>query len=333
MAIPRRQKIPVVRFDKVSELGIPADYSITREGTSQSLLGSWLSCQQKFVIAVNRLQAARNNGNTNFGTIFHEFLDRTYSMYRDTGKVAGVREIKLFSTAFQEKGEAGGEFSGMDEELVEKNFHMSEIVLSQYIKFWKNDFTDYKFHEIEKVFDVPFHDKYRLRGKRDGMLIAKDKTLWLFEHKTKSRVMEDAIKAMLPMDFQSLFYGTAFTAETGRRISGVQYNIIRNSQIKPKKGESLKLLGNRLTSEIVKDPSHFFKRYPQAYTAGDFTRFSANLLKILEQIESFEKSGSAPIQNYTQCQGQFTCNHLAACTADKLSFYKQKPVLFTELEE
>lgn len=321
-------------YGAVSALILPSDYSLTgkgeNDGVSQSLITTYLTCKVKFVIAVNRLRRMDGAFNTGFGSLYHDMLDKTYTTFKETNALPNRADISDWIEVYNEEKTA--EFGSMDLDTIERNGAVCEEVLVAYIDFWMKDFKQYSFEDIEGVFDIRF-GKYRIRGKRDGVLrCKKDGSLWLFEHKTKSRVMEEIIQQSLANDFQCQFYCAAWKAEKKTPLRGVQYNIIRNPGIKTKKGESLRALQKRLGAEIRKDPEHYFKRYPQSYSSDEQARFERNLTNILEDMHQFTRN-KVIFANTTACNsGFYPCSHLPACSSDKLSFYKKSEKLFTELQ-
>lgn len=324
---------------KIRTLKFPVDYSLYREGISQSLLSKWQQCPVAFLLSLNRWVDPNKGKRTGFGSLFHEMLDKLYHYYSRKGKVPELSLIRdwIEEYADEEMLKGGrGSLSGKAEEEIQRDKTVARILLNEYVTFYPKDFKTKKFDEIEETFKVRFN-KYKLRGKIDARYwigSGRNKERWLMEHKTKSRFNWEELLLKLNFDLQNLFYILADEIENGYDVDGVLYNVVRNPSDKwTKKFTSLREYGMFLKAKVRKNPEHYFLRREIAYSREDKEEFREDLLNKLNQIKKL-LNGEIPVyKNESSCQGQYTCDYLRACSAKCLIGYEQKSVLFNELED
>ena len=272
------------------KLTIPNDYSLKKTGVSQSLLNSFMSCPKRFLYSANRWHKKGVTLAMDFGSMVHEVLDKSYHF----GKVPDGNLIYGWLDDFDYEGKA--DMDGM----------LAYVLMTEYVKYYESDFTGKKFKDIEKVFKVRIGN-YTLRGKIDGIYRDKQGKLWLMEHKTKSRIVEDNLMLRLSFDFQNLFYVMAAELMYKTPVTGVLYNIIRKPGHKVKKGESLTDFGDRIRQEIGKDPGHFFLRYEIPYTKKDKAFFKKELEYKLDILSDMICDSKFFYHNQASCDNGFAC--------------------------
>lgn len=324
-----------MRYPQIEDLSFPSDYSLKREGMTQSMLSNWQKCRRAFLIALNRWTDPEKGKRTGFGSLFHQLLDNTYTYYKKTGKAPDRKIIKdwIREYAKEETEKAGkGSLSGKKELEIERDKLVAQILMEEYIEHYAKDFELKKFDEVEQSFCVKFHG-YILRGKIDARFWLHRKERWIMEHKTKTQVNVQNLFYKLSFDLQNLFYILADELENGTKVTGVLYNVVRNpSDPWKKKYPTLKEYGRVLRVKIKKDPSHYFMRWEVPYTEKDKRAFRKSLLMKLRDVRRLLSGKDYPYPNEGSCIGQWTCDYLRACSAKNLVGYVQKPKLMEELE-
>jgi hypothetical protein len=204
------------------------------------------------------------------------------------------------------------------------------LIIEKYFIFYNEDFSKFKWLAIEKSFDIDFHG-FKLRGKIDGVFEHKGK-VWLLEHKTKGRI-PDSVFQMLGFNFQNLLYITSFEQEFKTKVCGVQYNIIRNPQVKmTQKDKSFADFRNRISSAFDADPKYYFMRSEMFYSDEEKEKFKTDLLQRLNLIK-YIRENDITFRNQSACEtGSYTCKFIEYCSTGLLSQYS-KEKLFPELEE
>ena len=285
---------------------IKKSYDIGRDGLTQSLISAWCDCPQRFVYKTERWEGFQRD-TTNFGTMMHDALEKIYNI---TGRAPTRKDVDKFL-------EDQDDLNGM------KAF----VLLNEYLDIYKSDFTKKKFIDVEKVFDVYFNG-VRLRGKFDGIFQAKDESMWIIEHKTKSQINEDDMLLKLSFDFQNQFYLLCAEKVYHKSFSGILYNVIRNPTHKQGAKENKVDFQKRLQKEVAGNPEHFFKRFEVPYTKKQLTVFKEELTNKIESIKR-----RIVYRNQGACSSPFRCSFLNACGTGKMTGYTQTKDLFSEIKE
>lgn len=312
----------------IKDLQIPENYSLDETGITQSLISCFLCCPRRFVLELNKYFHVSKVMSTSFGTIAHDCLDRCYS----SGKRPKLKTLFKMANTFVEMNK--DLYRTVDEQIMQNDIATIATVLSKYVDYYEEDFTNKRFTNVEEVFAVKF-GIYLLRGKKDAKFIEINQR-WLMEHKTKGQIQEDNLMKQLTFDFQNLFYLLADELETGEALNGVLYNVIRKPALKIRKNDTLKDFFDRLADDIDTRPEHYFKRFEIPYTAKDRKIFRKYLYEVLLAIHAFiidTKKGQLIPHNPFACNMPFKCQFLDACSSGKLTGYAVKESLFTELKE
>lgn len=316
----------------VSDLRIPKDYSLAKDGISQSLLGAWQTCPRRFLFMLNRWRNPQGERAFGYGSMMHEALDAVYSAA--AGGCANVKKLEALGLEAIDVFKFPAIFSA-DE--AEKMKAIGDAVLVQYLTHYRSDFKQLRFDKPERVFGVPFA-RVTLRGKIDGRFRDKNKGRWHLEHKNLSKINEDTMMKKLSFDLQNLFYIVADQIENGEPVNGVLYNVLRRPDVR--KEMPVGKLREYVSGLIEADPGHYFKRWEIPYTQKDLATFRGELAVKLDRlagnIASTQLYGTNPLglfyKNECACEAPWPCNYLDACASGTLGGFKQTKTLFTELE-
>jgi len=301
------------------------DYDLNTMGISQSLLGIWNHCQRAFVLRVSGYEGYSKPENFIFGNLVHEVNDKSYT----AGVLPGKKKIIQYIDEAVDKQWSDGVI--LTSQIMEKEAALTQAVMVPYFDFYKSDFTEKNFYDIEKRFDVKYSGA-RLRGKIDGKFRTKvRKSKWLMEHKTKGQINEDSLITYLPLDLQNRMYLLADWIESGELAKGVLYNVIRKPGNKQLKNESLKDFMEKITEACQSNPTHYYKRWEVPYTEKDIDNCGAELSRMLEDIKF--KADISIYPSTSNCLKPFSCQYLRACSENSLQSLKPGRDLFPELAE
>jgi len=316
----KRQETPL-------SLGVPADYSLEKQGITQSLMSSFLQCRQKFIYAINRMSSAKKTSTTNFGSIVHHGIAVLYSVKPHPVVSDIVGALRVY------RKENAADLARIDAQQVERDFAVAEVMLTKYISYYMSDWMEMRDRQPEEEINFSPFDGSKIIGrcKIDGRYRDKANKKWLIEHKTKGRISEESLVKRLSFDPQNLFYLLADKRQTKEEAIGVLYNIIRNPQIKPKVNETLPDFCKRLTEDINTRPEFYFLRFEIPYTSIDKKRFENHLREIILDIERLTKGESAVYRNCYACDSPYSCEYLDACASNSFADYFQREKIFTEL--
>lgn len=99
--------------------------------------------------------------------------------------------------------------------------------------------------------------KYRLHGFLD-MVEDRNKDIWIWEHKTTSRLDENYI-ARIWHDLQIMQYVIGYERDTGKRVKGIVYDIIKKVQLRQGKNETFDEFLKRIEVRYLTDKSLFHR--------------------------------------------------------------------------
>lgn len=314
------------RIKKVSELTIE-DFDFYKVGMTQSLIQAYMSCPRKLLFKINKWRKKGNNINTLFGNIGHDVLEVVYTKRKYSKTIIDRAIDKSIKNE-----------SGPDVEMIAAKAY---AVLIEYCDYYcEDDFKRFSNSAMEIEFNVKSGvDRIytRRRGKIDGCMDIGGKS-WLLERKTRGQINLDNEMSYLEQDFQVLFYTLAQEVISNRKVHGVLYDMIRNPQSKPHKGESLEDFVSRLRETIRAKRDHYFIRLEIPINEKMKTDFSDELKRKIKDISLKMKAcgETSPhkvfYKNQGSCLGKFACDYIDACVNGNLRGYEQKERLFSELE-
>lgn len=318
---------------KISSITFPRSYSLRDTGITQSLMCSYMKCPRCFLLGLNGWQNPGKGRKTGFGSMFHDMLDKVYSYHMKTGKIPSKKRVRKWLLAYV-RANAKTTLSGKSRTDLVLDQAKAYVLLTEYVRHYKRDFTHKKFTDVERVFDVQFAGA-RLRGKKDGRfaLIKQNgkASQWIMETKTKSKINEEEITLHLAIDFQNLFYITADELEFGTPVKGVLYNIIRYPGHRLS-GDTIIDFQKRLRAEVRKNPGHFFMRFEVPYDKEDKAQFKAELREHFRLINRLLAGKDKVLRRQTSCMGRYACDYMLACAGGNLSGYTKTGELFSELK-
>jgi hypothetical protein len=328
------QKVPkgipkkLISMD-ILNIRFPTDYSLQTVGISQSLYSNLAVCRRAFLLAINRYERKDHKNTTGFGSLTHHVLDRMYNYNLRKKKIPTDKMIDTWIESFCTKFPY--EMRNKKEDEIERDKGVVYIMLTEYLKYYDDDFTKMKFAEIEKT-SATVLEGFKLRRKVDGKFYI-DSDKWLMEHKTRSQINEEHLLYTLAFDFQNLFYVTGEEVDyPDEPVAGVLYNIIRNPGSYQRKNEPLVEYLDRLRIEVQKNPKYYFIRFEIPYTMKDKKLFKQELITKLQEAEKLLKGELPVYRNQAGCVAGYTCEFLPACASGKMSGYIQVPSLFPELD-
>ena len=318
-----KKKIKVVKSKlsglKLSDLKIPNDYKLDKNGITQSMIQTYLDCRVKFLYNINKLQAGQSIERTLFGTCMHLGLEWLYkTSVIDVALDTLERKWNIYSNSL----------IGVKRETVMGVFELTCALLPIYYEVYEKEIKEKTVSTVEKEFETPFHNAL-LRGKIDGIK-KETKGYKVIDHKTMSRVVEGSLMLKLSFDFQMMFY--AFCAKSFHPVNGCIYNVIRKPALKQKKTESNKDYYDRILNDIKSRPDFYFFRYPITFTKQDFFKFEIELRNILDEIHSFLHGNISIFKNGRSCMTFSQCEFLESCAKQSLIGLHNKEKMFSELD-
>lgn len=315
-------------------------YDPSRDGITQSLLISWMTCRYKAKWSLEGWSSTKISTPLTYGTIIHGVLERVYGLIKDKKLKIPPDKILIKKLTHQVEElwleENPGAGSKAREEL-DFCLLVAEATLPEYFNFWKlEDFKKIQWRQLEQTFKIPYTAKDGrktfLRGKKDGV-IGSD-VLRLFETKTKSQINTNDLLDTLGFEFQVHLYLWAIKRTYKKVPQGVKYNIIRRTGLQQKVNESKKEYAIRVIEDIKKRPSHYFMRLDIKITKQEMDNFEKELEEIIVDFLNWWEGKTGTYHNTSACIGKHgRCQWLPLCSKKDFGQFKKRKVVFKELEE
>jgi len=322
---------------KISQLTIPDNYSLEETGLTQSLAHMFSDCPRKFLLAINRWRSKKGQEKYTIGSIVHDVLSVAYIQkpvkYIDAFVANEIKEYFLLQL-----NSGLNKFQYIEKQQLEIYRTIAYCLLIKYIEYYKDDFGTAKFTNTEREF-ASMINGILWRGKIDGEhTVKKDKSLWVLETKTKSRINDETIQKGLSMDFQGRLYCKVKEVESSKNVSGFIYNVIRVPGIKPHKQETIQQFSQRLQDDTDVRPEYYFMRWEVPLSVDDKRSFLSDLNTIETDIKNYMNCDSrsakiSDIKNCFACTGGISpCQYLDACIQGHTGGYYQSETIFDELD-
>lgn len=324
MALVFKLKNPLPKKEKNIE-----SYDPRIHGVRQSHISMWQACQEQARLGIILGYRHVIPGlPLVFGSLSHGYLKGLYRHIRDD-------EFTIESV----KSSHGEWLDASEKEFLEENPNPSTAVrdsmelslailhrqLKEYVKYWYEEDTseDIVWKMVEEKFQVPIEMKdgsiVPLIGTFDGSY-TKNKNLWLFETKNKSRWSQD-LGTMLPLDLQVGIYVTALRQLYNKVPTGVRYNLLRRPGERRKQTESLKDFSDRILDNICRDPSHYFERIDITFEKSELDQHVNRTISLVEGFYEWWKIHKASglfekdlMWNSYHCENKYgTCQFLGLC--------------------
>lgn len=294
-------------------------------GITQSMLCDFLRCPQLSWYKLNGWRSKRKDPRVlSYGSFIHMMLeyyhDSTLPEDEDITEWLNDMEAEFICKYLN-----GIKLGDAMLEMIQA----ARFIFKGYHDYYRDRCEGWTFEALEEYFDVDFLG-FRLRGLVDG-LVKTNGCLYTWETKTSGRFDPNATNNKLAMNFQNLFYITCLNDRYGH-IYGSYYNVIRRPNLK---GDPAKQNWQKLVSDMVARPSHYFQRFHAGYSKHERSIFGVNLAVILEDFCNFATNPDYPLYcNWTSCAvyPNSPCEFLHACSTGNMSLYRQDRKLFTELE-
>ena len=324
----------------------PFEYDLYKHGLTQSMIGTFLSCERKFRLAASRMTSGNESGAIVFGNVYHLALEITQNKI-STGAISTPEDVKSAMVHIMEEVYAHLEDDYQKalpdtREDYEFAYGCTEAMLPLYFFFWASDFfggnkKTWLFSERE--FKVEFAG-VPLRGKIDGGYSDVLKRRWMLENKTKGVWNEGNLSKIIERDLQVNVYDLALSELDGVKYEGVLYNIIRRPQLRRKKDEDMKAFISRVKEDVETRPEWYFSRLEVTISEDQRAAFRVQLSRIVDRIKKWyalaKDNAGLDIENTSQCQQVYgACQFLNLCSSvltDYAGLYVRKD-MFSELEQ
>lgn len=239
-----------------------------KDGFTQSEMMTMDNCPQKWYYQyVEQLQKI---GSFSWALVYGSALHATLEeMYLTGGKRWSVATLQI---------PEGAQLTLAQEGQREYYQGLVKIQAEQYFKFYKDDFTCMEVVAVEQQVDTMF-EGLRLKGMIDLIVKMPNGKLWIFDHKTASRL--DANTQMgWDFRFQFMFYmWLARRQFPDLEFAGFTINAIKKPALRQGKTESQTAFLSRCEFDMISEPDKYFYRDNLPMTKDALQRFEDNILR------------------------------------------------------
>lgn len=228
-------------------------WNLFEDGITQTALKVFLQCPEQFRLGTMYGWTPRTvSSSIEFGMAFHEIM-------------AGVNMgEELHQAVDNYHAQRAENILANEHDKLELTLAQVEAVADHYLVYWLSRDSRNKWLAREESFRINYtsHGGYGvipLRGQWDG-IVQRSKKTYLYECKTKGRIMEETIQRGLEWDFQTNFYNTAYRIKTGKAPHGVIYDVIRQPQLR-QGYRTIAEFAARIREDIAKRPEFYFIRW------------------------------------------------------------------------
>lgn len=315
-------------------------YAYERDGITQSLLATWLSCRYKAKFYLEGWSPTKIKTPLTYGTIIHAVLEAVYNLIMSK-KLKTMPDVKLIKKITKEvEIEWLKENPGVNSEVredLDMCLLIAESTLPLYFKFWSvEDLKKIEWRQLEQQFKIPYTTKDGrktfIRGKMDGVF--GKLFISLFETKTKSLINVRDMIDTLWFDLQNNIYLWAIGKTYKKVPAGIKYNIIRKTGLHKKKEESKIEYAKRIIKDMEKRPSFYFLRLNIKVTQQEMKKFENELEGLVVSFMDWCEGKSPTYKTTNACLGRYgRCQFLDICNKGDYTSYKKRKTVFRELED
>lgn len=318
-------------------------FKLERDGLTQGTLAKWMLCPEKARLSVlNGLDMAGHKSAIEFGNIFHENLEKVYTIYGQHAKDSvpfSIDDAIATSESYLRRQEAvcyAALHNEKDAASFQETFAIISKMLPLYFRQWGGDFRAKQWVSLEEEFNVPYTTfdgtvTFPLRGKIDGVYRAGD-NIWIMDTKTKSVINDPTLSTRLGYDLQMGFYMYAVSVLYGKEPTGLLYNLIRRPQLRRKVSESVDDFASRCAADAWNNMSEYFRRIEVIVLPEERDRFRRELFASIDAFVTWYRNGFPHYRNSANCyNGMWKCEFIDACGAGMFENLRVKGRPYMEL--
>lgn len=277
--------LPAIDVRRKSEF-----WEFYRDGMSPSAIECFLRCREEFRLSfVEGWSEEGYSYHRDFGNLWHSL-----TAARLEGKT-----IKIVPWLRGYRAKQGGELM-LPADLLEREIVDAQTIAMWplYAAYWTED-ANHEWLKVERVFKkkvkLASGRETWVRGTLDGMFdCSMGRGYRVRELKTKSQINVNQTEDLLLLDNQTMVYTLLAMWATGKKPSGIDYDLVRRPQSRPykRKAETLQQYAKRLRKEVEKETPHYFNRIRKDIPGDYLAEWEKRvLMPILQEVE-FWASGA-----------------------------------------
>lgn len=331
----------------------PALYDPARDGVTFSLLSTFLDCREKAKLYLQGWSGTQPNFHLVFGGLAHAVLRAAYTQHRAGTLRSYPKQVWVSRTLERLRTVWVTEHprpSDTAVAILEEALAKANIILPYYFLYWKRDFEEMRWIQVEETFRLPWSVTMLdgstrstfLRGRIDGAYVlpnAKRVVLRtaprLLETKTRNSVDEDALIDTMPFERQTNIYLTALRRTTGTHPPSMLLNVIRKPLLRQKQKESWPEFETRIRADVQSRMDWYFMRMNMDVDPEDIDRNEGELNALIQDFVRWWYGEAGHYKNSNSCRplGFGPCPYLKVCGHNDYVGLERRKILFRELED
>ena len=329
----------------------PSFYDPARDGVTQGLLQTFLTCREKTRLFLNGWSGDGESFSLLYGGIAHHILRVAYSQAKE-GKLGGPPSTEWMERRMRELEKIWRRDHPTPRQREEDMFHdalmKNQAIMPEYFKYYRSDFDPTHRHwlQVEESFSLPWSVVTRdditlrtfLRGRIDGAYTLPGRKHAdrprLLETKTRSQFDEQELIDTMPQERQLTTYLSVLRKKTGKEPISAMLNIIRKPLLRQSKKESWDQFATRIIRDVQLRPEFYFIRMEMTLEDQDINVAEAGLDDLIRDFLLWWAGESGHYKNTLSCRmyGR-TCEFAKVCSHGDYTGLKKRAVIFRELED
>lgn len=325
-------------------------YRPERDGVTNGLLGTWLACREKARLFLEGWTPMAHSFAITFGNVFHQMLEWVYDDVRNKKlqAIPGPKYLRRLDARVRDLWlDEHPAADAKATEFFELTMLIANAVVPLYFKYWfKTDFLKLRWEALEHQFRIPIkvegpdgklYETF-MRGKMDGTFTnptsLRNDAFRLFETKTKSRVDEDNLSRIMPIERQVNIYLSALRRLHGKRPGEVLYNVVRRPQLRQGVKETAEQFATRIANDVADRPDFYFFRLRMTVSKEDMDTFDHEFSQMVAEFLLWANGKGYHYKNSDACENKYgVCPFLGVCSGNNYTGLTKRTVIFRELED
>ena len=345
----RAKPIPVINL-KYTVTELRDFYDPARDGVTQGILNAFKTCRELTKNILDGWGGKYPAFPLVYGSMAHYVLEQAYRPVLDAGKrtIPESKDVVRWLEQARQIWIAENPIrSDVTTSIFEESLTKNAAILPSYFRYWKTDFTQRHWFELERTFRIPWrimtptNRVYNtfIRGRIDGAFLdpkAKRRRTAprLFETKNLSTINEDQLIDTLPFNLQTSLYLLALEAKTKQIPAEVEYNIIRKTLLRQGKNESDKQFAVRIAEDVKSRMDWYFVRMQMRVDKDDLSRMREEIDDLIGDFLMWWYGEVGHYRNDKACyQYNRPCDFIKKCATGDLLHLVRRERVFSELED
>lgn len=322
----KSRKAPPKKKEPTEEKREWKPWTLWERGVSKTFAENFLRCRltTKLSFIDGLVPEGGDRTPLNFGWCFHEIMEE---VYKNHDKHPGDAVILKYAQAYEKANNKDVLPSQQDK--WQETIGLVYITACEYFRYYPRDFKrEWIRTEVESKFKIPYEypdgELTWLVGVLDAAYKSKRGDI-IFDTKTSSRIDEEHVMEMFPLNFQMNMYMHYWKRVYNRMPKGCEMNYVRRTGLK-RGQKSLPEYLEHVRNDIRKRCDFYFRRIPYSVTEKSLQLWEERQLHpIMQEIRMWAEGKLPTFANPVgQKIGMFTSRYLPAVAEGDMSDLRKR---------